>query len=154
MRRPNTVHLAQKATGTQSAEILTVKGRGVSRLRGSGRGDLKIGVHVVTPSRLDSKERDLIKQFAKVHKHPSPTLGHFQQGLFARAVTAQHGRPRGGRKGVADHVRIAALRDQVQVVAQGRFGVLESQRLLLQHRQQRIAQRTGHRHRSEPADGQ
>ncbi|WP_150308972.1 molecular chaperone DnaJ [Planctomonas psychrotolerans] len=70
--------------GTQSSEILTVKGRGVSRLRGSGRGDLKIGVHVVTPSRLDSKERDLIKQFAKAHKHPSPTLGQFQQGLFAK----------------------------------------------------------------------
>ncbi|WP_108251168.1 molecular chaperone DnaJ [Planctomonas deserti] len=70
--------------GVQSAEILTVKSRGVTRLRGTGRGDLKIGVQVVTPTRLDHKERDLIKQFAKRHRQPEPTLGHFQQGLFAK----------------------------------------------------------------------
>jgi molecular chaperone DnaJ len=70
--------------GAQSAEIITVKARGVTRLRGSGRGDLKIGVQVVTPTRLDHKERDLIQQFAKRHKQPAPTLGHFQQGLFAK----------------------------------------------------------------------
>lgn len=70
--------------GTQSAEILTIKGRGVSRLRGSGRGDLRVGVQVVTPSKLDRKERDLIEQFARIHKHDEPTLTHFQQGLFAK----------------------------------------------------------------------
>ena len=70
--------------GIQSAEVLTVKARGITRLRGSGRGDLKIGVQVVTPARLDARERELIKQFAKHHKHPAPTLGHFQQGLFAK----------------------------------------------------------------------
>jgi molecular chaperone DnaJ len=70
--------------GTQSAEILTIKGRGVSRLRGSGRGDLRVGVQVVTPSKLDRKERDLIEQFARLHKHDAPTLAHFQQGLFAK----------------------------------------------------------------------
>jgi molecular chaperone DnaJ len=70
--------------GTQSSEIITVKDRGVTKLRGSGRGDLKIGVQVVTPSRLDHKERDLIQQFADRHKAPEPTLGHFQQGLFAK----------------------------------------------------------------------
>jgi molecular chaperone DnaJ len=70
--------------GTQSSEIITVKDRGITKLRGSGRGDLKIGVQVVTPSRLDHKERDLIQQFADRHKAPAPSLGHFQQGLFAK----------------------------------------------------------------------
>jgi molecular chaperone DnaJ len=70
--------------GTQSAEILTIKGRGVSRLRGSGRGDLRVGVQVVTPSKLDRKERELIEQFARIHKPDAPTLAHFQQGLFAK----------------------------------------------------------------------
>ena len=50
--------------GTQSAEVITIKDRGVTQLRGSGRGDLKIGVQVVTPTKLDHKERELIKQFA------------------------------------------------------------------------------------------
>lgn len=70
--------------GTQSSEIITIKDRGVTKLRGNGRGDLKIGVQVITPSRLDHKERDLIQQFANRHKAPEPTLGHFQQGLFAK----------------------------------------------------------------------
>ena len=70
--------------GLQSGEILTVKDRGVTRLRGTGRGDLKIGVQVVTPTKLSSKERDLMQQFAVAKKAPAPELTHFQQGLFAR----------------------------------------------------------------------
>jgi molecular chaperone DnaJ len=70
--------------GLQSGEILTVKDRGVTKLRGTGRGDLKIGVQVVTPTKLSSKERDLIQQFAHSKKAAGPALSHFQQGLFAR----------------------------------------------------------------------
>ena len=68
----------------QSGEILTVKDRGVTKLRGNGRGDLKIGIQVVTPTKLDHKERELIEQFAARHKAPAPSLSHFQQGLFAK----------------------------------------------------------------------
>jgi molecular chaperone DnaJ len=70
--------------GTQSSEVLTVKDRGVTRLRGSGRGDLKIGIQVVTPTKLDHKERELIEQFAARNKAASPALGQFHQGLFAK----------------------------------------------------------------------
>ncbi|MFF1632980.1 molecular chaperone DnaJ [Leifsonia sp. NPDC058248] len=70
--------------GVQSADILTVKDRGITHLRGSGRGDLRVGIQVVTPTKLDHKERELIKQFAATHKHADPSLAHFQQGLFAK----------------------------------------------------------------------
>ena len=70
--------------GTQSAEIITVKDRGVTKLRGNGRGDLKIGIQVVTPTKLDHKEKELIQQFAARHKGHTPELSHFQQGLFAK----------------------------------------------------------------------
>ncbi|MFT2816517.1 molecular chaperone DnaJ [Leifsonia sp. A12D58] len=70
--------------GTQSAEIITVKDRGVTKLRGSGRGDLKIGIQVVTPTKLDHKEKELIQQFAARHKGHAPELSQFQQGLFAK----------------------------------------------------------------------
>jgi molecular chaperone DnaJ len=70
--------------GTQSAEVITVKDRGITHLRGSGRGDLRIGIQVVTPSRLSGKEQDLIKQFASSRKPLAPHLAHFQQGLFAK----------------------------------------------------------------------
>ena len=70
--------------GVQSAEVLTIPARGITRLRGVGRGDLKIGVQVVTPTKLDGKERDLIKQFATRRKPQTPQFSHFQQGLFAK----------------------------------------------------------------------
>jgi molecular chaperone DnaJ len=70
--------------GLQSGEILTVRERGVTKLRGTGRGDLKIGIQVITPTKLSSRERDLIQQFATSKKAAAPELSHFQQGLFAR----------------------------------------------------------------------
>ena len=70
--------------GTQSAEVITVKDRGITRLRGSGRGDLRIGVQVVTPTKLSHKEQDLVKQFARSRKPHEPELAQFQQGLFQK----------------------------------------------------------------------
>ncbi|MFG6476606.1 molecular chaperone DnaJ [Microbacterium sp. P06] len=70
--------------GVQSGDVLTIKGRGVTPLRGTQRGDLRIGVHVVTPTRLDAKERSLIEDFAKRTKAPAPHLAEFHQGLFAK----------------------------------------------------------------------
>lgn len=70
--------------GVQAGDVLTIKGRGITPLRGSQRGDLRVGVHVVTPTRLDHKERALIEDFAKRTKAPAPKLAEFHQGLFAR----------------------------------------------------------------------
>jgi molecular chaperone DnaJ len=70
--------------GVQSGDVLTIKGRGITPLRGSQRGDLRVGVHVVTPTRLDGKERALIEEFAKRTHAPSPRLAEFHQGLFAK----------------------------------------------------------------------
>lgn len=70
--------------GVQAGDVLTIKGRGITPLRGSQRGDLRVGVHVVTPTRLDAKERALIEEFARRTKAPSPRLSEFHQGLFAK----------------------------------------------------------------------
>jgi molecular chaperone DnaJ len=76
--------LVEIKPGTQSAEVITVKDRGITHLRGSGRGDLKIGVQVVTPTRLSAKEQELVKQLATSRKAVAPHLAQFQQGLFAK----------------------------------------------------------------------
>ena len=70
--------------GVQSGDVLTIKGRGITPLRGSQRGDLRVGVHVVTPTRLDGRSRALIEEFARKTKSPSPALAEFRQGLFAK----------------------------------------------------------------------
>jgi molecular chaperone DnaJ len=48
--------------GTQSGTELRLKGRGVPRLRGSGRGDLHVIVTVVVPEKPSKAERELLKQ--------------------------------------------------------------------------------------------
>jgi molecular chaperone DnaJ len=70
--------------GIQAGDVLTIKGRGITPLRGTQRGDLRVGVHVVTPTRLDHKERALIEDFARRTKAPAPHLSEFHQGLFAK----------------------------------------------------------------------
>ena len=70
--------------GTQSAEVLTIKDRGITRLRGNGRGDLKIGIQVMTPTKLSHKEQELVKQLHGARKQPAPHFATFQQGLFTK----------------------------------------------------------------------
>lgn len=50
--------------GTQPGETITLKGLGVKRLRGSGRGDLKVHVEVEVPRKLDDQQRALLEQLA------------------------------------------------------------------------------------------
>jgi molecular chaperone DnaJ len=50
--------------GTQSGKVLRLKGRGAPILHGSGRGDHLVTVRVVTPNKLNKKEKELFKQLA------------------------------------------------------------------------------------------
>lgn len=70
--------------GVQSGETITIKGRGVTRLRGAGRGDLRIAVQVVTPEKLSRAEQQLIEQFRAKRKDPGPQFVKFKQGLFSK----------------------------------------------------------------------
>lgn len=77
--------------GSQSGDAIVVKDRGVGRLRGGGRGDLRIAVQVVTPERLSGKERELIERFRDLRSDAAPAFATFRQGLFARLRDRFHG---------------------------------------------------------------
>jgi molecular chaperone DnaJ len=70
--------------GAQTGDTLHVKGKGVTRLRGNGRGDLLITIQVVTPTKLDSKQKDLFKQLADLRKSDSIGLKKHKTGFFGR----------------------------------------------------------------------
>lgn len=70
--------------GVQSEDVLTIKGRGVTKLRGAGRGDLKLPVHVVTPTKMAAKEIDLVKKLRDMRKPHPPALKANQSGTFQR----------------------------------------------------------------------
>ena len=48
--------------GTQTGEIVRLKGKGLPDPHGGGRGDLYVNIHVVTPTNLTREQRRLIEQ--------------------------------------------------------------------------------------------
>ncbi|NLC76761.1 MAG: molecular chaperone DnaJ [Clostridia bacterium] len=51
--------------GTQTGATFTLKGKGIPKLHGSGRGDQHVTVHVVVPTNLNDKQKQLLKEFGK-----------------------------------------------------------------------------------------
>ncbi|MFA5608153.1 MAG: molecular chaperone DnaJ [Leucobacter sp.] len=70
--------------GTQSGDLINIRGRGIQALRTNVRGDLKIAVQVATPTKLSKREQDLVRQFAALRKDEAPHLGEFQQSFFGK----------------------------------------------------------------------
>ncbi len=52
--------------GTQSGTRFRLRGQGISDPRGYGRGDQYVVTKVVTPTRLSAKQRELLKEFARL----------------------------------------------------------------------------------------
>ncbi len=80
--------------GTGSGQAIPLHGRGVTHLRGGGRGDLIVHVEVTTPTKLDAQQEELLRQLAKLRGEERP-MGQFapgQQGLFSRLKDAFNGR--------------------------------------------------------------
>jgi molecular chaperone DnaJ len=48
--------------GTQSGKVFILRGRGVTHLNGRGRGDHLVEVIVKTPTGLNRKQRELLKE--------------------------------------------------------------------------------------------
>jgi molecular chaperone DnaJ len=53
-------------SGTQSGSAITVRGKGVTHLRGGGRGDLIVHVDVHTPTKLNKEQEELLGKFARL----------------------------------------------------------------------------------------
>lgn len=72
------------APGAQTGDVFTIKSRGAHRLRHSGRGDLRVELRVVTPSKLDSKQKELLRQLSKLRKGDHPQLAKHTPGIFGK----------------------------------------------------------------------
>ena len=51
--------------GTQPGQVLRLRGKGMPRFRGYGRGDMLVRVNVAVPERLTSQQKALLEQLAK-----------------------------------------------------------------------------------------
>ena len=78
----------QVPAGSQSGDVVAVKGKGFGRLRQSGRGDLLVSIQVRIPNKLDSKQKELFRTLAGYRKSDAA-------GLVARKSGSFQGRSRG-----------------------------------------------------------
>ncbi|GAB3619617.1 molecular chaperone DnaJ [Glutamicibacter endophyticus] len=80
-------------SGAQDGDTVTLPGLGVPRLRGGKRGDIVVHLQVVTPTKLDAAQRDLLEQLAKL-RGEEMTAGQVEQsgGMFARLRDKLHQR--------------------------------------------------------------
>jgi molecular chaperone DnaJ len=52
-------------SGTQTGDLVRLKGMGMPRLRRGGRGDLHVQVIVKTPAKLNKRQKELLEEFAE-----------------------------------------------------------------------------------------
>ncbi|MCB1112078.1 MAG: molecular chaperone DnaJ [Chlamydiales bacterium] len=54
--------------GTQNGKVLRVRGEGFPNVHGQGKGDLLIEVFVETPTKLNSRQKELLTEFATMER--------------------------------------------------------------------------------------
>jgi molecular chaperone DnaJ len=69
--------------GTQSGTVLTLRGKGVPRLRSTQRGDLLVHVDVRVPTRLDEEQERLLRELAAL-RHEDVAAVTKAGGLFGK----------------------------------------------------------------------
>ncbi len=68
--------------GTQSGEVLRIKGRGMPDLGGRGRGDELVEIFVETPRHMTPRQEELLREFAEIeHEQVSPRRKSFFEKL-------------------------------------------------------------------------
>jgi molecular chaperone DnaJ len=67
--------------GTQSGQILRLRGRGIPHVRGRGRGELRVRWVIETPKELTKQQEELLRQFAseRGEEVSPPSEGLFQK---------------------------------------------------------------------------
>jgi molecular chaperone DnaJ len=80
--------------GTQAGQVVTLRGKGVTHLRASGRGDLIVHIDVQTPTRLDEEQERLLRSLAVLRgeERPEARLAPAHSGIFSRLRDAFAGR--------------------------------------------------------------
>jgi molecular chaperone DnaJ len=73
--------------GTQSGAVITLRGKGVPRLRSTARGDLHVHVEVRTPTRLDETQEKLLRELAELRNEDISVSGS-RGGLFSKVRDA------------------------------------------------------------------
>ena len=61
--------------GTQTGTVIPLKGKGISRLNSTGRGDQLVTVNIETPKNLTKEQKELLRQFGELTNGNSGVKG-------------------------------------------------------------------------------
>lgn len=70
--------------GTQSGQVQTIKGRGIQKFQANSRGDLKVVYQVQIPTKLSSKEKELVRQLQAMRGRREPHFSAVHQSFFEK----------------------------------------------------------------------
>ena len=70
---PSTIKIQ---AGTQVGSVITLRGKGMPRFRGYGRGDLLIRIGIAVPQKLTANQKALLEQLAKEFGTPPQAKNH------------------------------------------------------------------------------
>ena len=73
------------APGTMSGTVIRFKHKGVPRVQGRGRGDLRVHLMVATPTELTAEQADLLRKFAELR---GEQVAPADAGLLSRLKSA------------------------------------------------------------------
>jgi molecular chaperone DnaJ len=77
--------------GTQSGSVFVLKGLGVTKLRGAGRGDLVVHIEVNIPGKVSKEQGELLKKFAQLRNEGADKVEihtNKDQGFFSKVRNA------------------------------------------------------------------
>jgi molecular chaperone DnaJ len=74
--------------GTQSGSVFRIKGKGIPRLNGAGRGDQHVRVHVETPTSLTEKQKELLREFGRLYGREPKGAREQDKGFFKKVKDA------------------------------------------------------------------
>lgn len=79
--------------GTQSGTVITLRNQGMPRLRGTGNGNLHVHIEVITPTRVDARQAELLRELAALRGEEQPELAErSHNGIFSRIKETFAGR--------------------------------------------------------------
>jgi molecular chaperone DnaJ len=80
--------LVKVPEGMQHGETIRLKGKGVKRLRGGGRGDQHVIVQIKVPTKLTERERELLLELAQLRGEAVGTADSKDKGFFEKVKDA------------------------------------------------------------------
>ena len=74
--------------GTQSDSILRLRGKGMPKLHGLGKGDQLVKVKVAVPTRISARERELLNELQEIEDKNPVKSGKKRKGIFGKVKDA------------------------------------------------------------------